>query len=64
MFLILNVTMLIAVVVMRFMIQRMPNLLPNEWLVIIHVLLFTTSTTLWILVRVIHNSNWIAKEEY
>jgi len=52
MFLLLNATMLIAVVVMRFVIKRMPNLLPNENLVIIHVLLFTSVTSLWIVDRV------------
>jgi len=48
MFLLLNLTMLIAVVVMRFVIKKMPNLLPNENLVIVHVLLFTAVTSLWI----------------
>jgi len=48
MFLLLNATMLIAVVVMRFVIKKMPNLLPNENLVIIHVLLFTAVTVIWI----------------
>jgi len=52
MFLLLNATMLIAVVVMRFAIQKMPNLLPNENLVIIHVLLFTAVTVIWIFDRV------------
>jgi len=52
MFLLLNIAMLIAVVVMRFYIKRMPNLLVNENLVIIHVLLFTTVTALWIVHRV------------
>jgi len=44
--------MLIAVVVMRFVIKRIPNLLPNENLVIVHVLLFTAVTSTWILLRV------------
>jgi len=44
MFLLLNATMLIAVVVMRFVIKKTPNLLPNENLVIVHVLLFTVTT--------------------
>jgi len=44
----LNLTMLIAVVVMRFVIKRMPNLLPNENVIIVHVILYTASTTLWI----------------
>jgi len=48
-FLLLNLTMLIAVVVMRFVIKRMPNLLPNENLVIVHVFLFTADTSLWML---------------
>ena len=49
MFLLLNATMLIAVVVMRFVISRTPNLLPNENLVVVHVLLFTVTTSLLIL---------------
>ena len=51
-FLLLNATMLIAVVVMRFVIKRMPNLLPNENLVLVHVLLFTATTGIWIFFRV------------
>jgi len=51
MFLLLNATMLIAVLVMRFVIKRTPNLLPNENLVIVHVLLFTATTSLWIIDR-------------
>jgi len=47
-FLVLNATMLIAVLVMRFVIKRTPNLLPTENLVIVHVLLFTVTTTCWI----------------
>jgi len=52
MFLLLNITMLIAVVVMRFIIKRVPNLLPNENLVIVHVLLFTAMTSTWIVFKV------------
>jgi len=52
MFLLLNIAMLIAVVVMRFYIKRMPNLLVNENLVVIHVLLFTTATAFWTVYRV------------
>jgi len=64
MFLLLNVTMLIAVVVMRFVIKKMPNLLPNENLVIIHVLLFTALTSLWIFQRVNIASNLKARDAY
>jgi len=53
MFFLLNATMLIAVLVMRFVIKRVPNLLPNENLVIIHVLLFTAVTSIWVFFRVI-----------
>ena len=60
MFLLLNLTMLIAVVVMRFVIKTVPNLLPNENLVIIHMLLFTAVTAAWILLRVHISSNWKA----
>jgi len=52
MFLLLNIVMLIAVVVMRFYIKRMPNLLVNENLVVVHVLIFTVVTGLWIVFRV------------
>jgi len=64
MFLILNVTMLIAVVVMRFVIKRTPNLLPNENLVIVHVLLFTATTVFWILYRWYYASNNKARDAY
>jgi len=47
MFLLLNAVMLYSVVVMRFAIKRMPNLLVNENLVLFHVLLFTVVTALW-----------------
>jgi len=60
MFLLLNLTMLIAVVVMRFVIKTVPNLLPNENLVIVHVFLFTAVTSIWILLRVHISSNWKA----
>ena len=53
MFLLLNIAMLIAVVVMRFAIKRMPNLLVNENLVVVHVLLFTSVTALWIVYEVL-----------
>ena len=52
MFLLLNITMLIAVMVTRFMIKRTPNLLLNENLVIVHVLLFSATTAVMILQRV------------
>jgi len=64
MFLLINITMLIAVVVMRFVIKRMPNLLPNENLVIIHVLLFTAQTSLWIFYRVIRADLYEVRDTY
>lgn len=48
MFFLLNITMLAAVLVMRFYIKRTPNLIPNENLVIVHVVLFTMVTCVWI----------------
>jgi len=51
MFFLLNIVMLVSVVIMRFAIKRMPNLLVNENLVLIHVLLFTVVTALWIVDR-------------
>jgi len=52
MFLLLNTIMVIAVIVMRFLIKRTPNLLPNENLIIVHVFLFTAVTCVWIPYRV------------
>jgi len=52
MFLLLNGVMLYAVAKMRFAIKSMPNLFPNENLVVVHVLLFTASSALWIVQRV------------
>jgi len=64
MFLILNIVMLIAVVVMRFVIKRMPNLLPNESLVIVHVLLFTAVTSVWIVERAYFHFDNQARNAY
>ena len=64
MFLLLNATMLIAVVVMRFVIKRTPNLLPNENLVIVHVLLFTATTVGWIIERWHFVSVYNARDAY
>ena len=50
-YLLLNATMLIAVLVMRFVIKKTPNLLLNENLVVVLVLLFTATTASWIIVR-------------
>jgi len=52
MFLLLNIAMLYSVATMRFAIKRMPNLLVNENLVVVHVLLFTAVNALWIADRV------------
>jgi len=52
MFLLLNIVMICSVVVMRFYIKRIPNLLVNENLVAVHVLLFTAVTALWIVFEV------------
>ena len=46
MFLLLNGVMLYSVVKMRFAIKSMPNLFPNENLVVVHVLLFTVVSAL------------------
>ena len=48
MIILLNIVMLYAVAKMRFAIKSMPNLFPNEKLVVVHVLLFTTMTALWV----------------
>jgi len=47
MFFLLNGVMLYSVIKTRFAIKSMPNLFPNENLVLIHVLLFTVVTLLW-----------------
>jgi len=60
----LNLTMLIAVIVMRFAIKSMPNLLPKENLIIIHVLLYTTVTVLWTLKTVLGHRTEKAKKFY
>jgi len=64
MFLLLNITMLIAVLVTRFMIKRTPNLLLNENLVIVHVLLFTATTAVLLLSRVYAAQNNEAYDVY
>ena len=52
MFLLLNGMMLYSVLKMRFAIKTMPNLFPDENLVVVHVLLFTVVTEFWIVARV------------
>ena len=47
MFLLLNGVMLYSVIKTRLTIKSMPNLFPNENLVLVHVLLFTVVTALW-----------------
>ena len=64
MFLLLNLTMLIAVIIMRFMIKSMPNLFPKENLVIVHVLLFTTVTVCWIYERITNHRNKQARRTF
>jgi len=64
MYLLLNGVMLYAVAVMRFAIKRMPNLLVNENLVIVHVLLFTVTTGLWIVHNVYTTRNLKAWDAY
>jgi len=48
----LNIVMLYSVVKMRFAIKSMPNIFPNENLVLVHVFLFTASNTLLVFDRV------------
>jgi len=52
MFLLLNFVMLYSVVKTRFVIKSMPNLFPNENLILVHVLLFTVVNALWVADRV------------
>ena len=46
-FLLLNGVMLYSVIKTRLTIKSMPNLFPNENIVLVHVLLFTVVTALW-----------------
>ena len=64
MYILLNLVMLYSVVKMRFAIKSMPNLFPNENLVVVHVLLFTAVGALWIVERVFTTRNHKAKEAY
>ena len=48
-FLLLNGVMLYGVIKTRLTIKSMPNLFPNENLVLVHVLLFTIVTALWVI---------------
>jgi len=64
MFLLLNGVMLYSVVKTRFVIKSMPNLLPNENLVLVHVLLFTVVTAMWIVNQVCLARNIRARNAY
>jgi len=57
MFFLLNGVMLYSVIKTRFAIKSMPNLFPNENLVLVHVLLFTVVTVLWMVARVYATRN-------
>ena len=57
MFLLLNGVMLYSVIKTRFAIKSMPNLFANENLVLVHVLLFTVVTLLWMVERVYSTRN-------
>jgi len=59
-FFLLNGVMLYSVIKTRFAIKSMPNLLPNENLVLVHVLLFTVVTVLWMGARVFETRNYKA----
>jgi len=52
MYVLLNIVMLYSVAKMRFAIKRIPNLFPDENLVVVHVCLFTVTTVAWIVERV------------
>jgi len=64
MFLLLNGAMLYSVIKTRFAIRSMPNLFPNENIVLVHVILFTVVTTLWMVERVYASRLHKAKNEY
>ena len=57
MFFLLNGVMLYSVIKTRLAIKSMPNLFPNENLVLVHVLLFTVVTVLWMVDRVYATRN-------
>jgi len=64
MFLLLNGVMLYSVIKTRFTIKSMPNLFPNENLVVVHVLLFTIVSGLWVVQRVYHERLGKAQRKY
>jgi len=64
MFFLLNGVMLFSVMKTRFVIKSMPNLLPNENLVLVHVLLFTVVTALWIFDRVFETRMWKTSDAF
>ena len=64
MFILLNLVMLYSVAKMRFAIKSMPNLFPNENLVIVHVLLSTLVSALWLVYRVFDTRNTKAHVVY
>jgi len=51
-FLALNIAMIYAVIKMRFVIKASPEVFPNENKIVVHVIIFTVVTTLWVLWRV------------
>jgi len=61
-FIILNVAMIIAVIVMRFVIARTPELYPNEKGVVLHAVIFTVVTSLWIYERVYSKRYYDARD--
>jgi len=64
MFFLLNGVMIYSVLKTRFAIKSMPNLFPNENLVLVHVLFFTVVTVLWFVYRVYATRNRKAFEAW
>lgn len=64
MFLLLNITMLYAVIKTRFFIVSKSHLFPNENLIVVHVILFTAVTAIWLAVRIYTARHNRAREAY
>jgi len=64
MFLLLNGVMLYSVLKMRFAIKTMPNLFPDENLIVVHVLLFTVVTAIWVVGRAFYRPVFKAQRAY
>jgi len=63
-FLVLNVAMICSVIRMRFLVKRHPDMFPDEQLALVHLALFTLTTTLWIMSQVYKYRHTIATNNF